>query len=49
MPPARIETAPPITPEPPRVPPASTVTAPPAADWSPLISSVPLETVVAPE
>ena len=42
------DTAPPVVPEPPRVAPAATVTAPVAADWLPLMSSLPAVTRVAP-
>ena len=48
MPPPRIETAPPIVPLPPSVAPLATLRPPVAADWLPLIRSVPTLTAVAP-
>jgi len=48
VPPALMSTLPPIVPMPPSVPAAPTVSSPVAADWSPLIHSVPAFTSVAP-
>ncbi|MOA42074.1 hypothetical protein D3C78_1640970 [compost metagenome] len=48
MPSLAMLTLPPITPVPPRVAPAATLVAPVAADWSPLMKSLPLDTVVVP-
>ncbi|MNI20313.1 hypothetical protein D3C73_737880 [compost metagenome] len=48
MPPPAMFTSPPIVPIPPSVAPEATLVGPVEADWSPLISSVPAFTVVAP-